>query len=153
MVWNATAVDDLFQETMMVAWRRIDQFDQGRPFGPWLRGIAANLVMAYYRKHKRDMLVCNEHVIDRLEEQVCAIEQRRGDTWDEKVDQLKRCISRLSENNREVIELRYLEGRSFAELLDEMGLSRDALKKRLWRAKQLLHKCLARKGVVLEATA
>ena len=40
---DTSDVDDLFQETMVVAWRRLDDFDQTRPFGPWLRGIARNL--------------------------------------------------------------------------------------------------------------
>ena len=30
-------VDDLFQETMIVAWRRLDDFDQTRSFAAWLR--------------------------------------------------------------------------------------------------------------------
>ena len=37
---DEAAVDDLFQETMLVAWKRLDECDLSRPFGPWLRGIA-----------------------------------------------------------------------------------------------------------------
>ena len=33
---------DLFQETMVVAWRRLDDFDHTRPFGPWLRGLPSS---------------------------------------------------------------------------------------------------------------
>ena len=43
---DEAAVDDLFQETMLVAWKRLDDCDLSRPFGPWLRGIAHRLVMA-----------------------------------------------------------------------------------------------------------
>ena len=35
----ASSVDDLFQETVLVAWRRLPDYDRARPFGAWLRGI------------------------------------------------------------------------------------------------------------------
>jgi len=37
---DQTAADDIWQETMLVAWRRFDDDDTTRPFGAWLRGIA-----------------------------------------------------------------------------------------------------------------
>ncbi len=36
LVRDEAAVDDLFQEAMVVAWRRLDECDLDRPFGPWL---------------------------------------------------------------------------------------------------------------------
>ena len=50
-VRDTHAVDDLFQESMLTAWRRLSEFDRTRSFGPWLRGIAAKLTLAYYRNH------------------------------------------------------------------------------------------------------
>ena len=47
LVRDEAAIDDLFQETMMVAWRRLDQCDLGRPFGPWVRGITSRIVLAH----------------------------------------------------------------------------------------------------------
>jgi RNA polymerase sigma factor (sigma-70 family) len=50
VVRDPATVDDLFQETMLTAWRKLDEFDRRRPFGAWLRGIAARLVLAERRK-------------------------------------------------------------------------------------------------------
>ena len=50
LVRDEAAVDDLFQETMVIAWRRIDDFDRSRSFGKWIRGIAGKLVLAHFRK-------------------------------------------------------------------------------------------------------
>ncbi len=50
-------VDDIWQETMIVAWRRLDDFDRSRPFGPWLRGIAARTVLAKLRNQRQFMQV------------------------------------------------------------------------------------------------
>jgi len=58
-------VDDLFQETMVVAWRRLDDFDHTRPFGAWLRGIARNLLLAHRREQSRRR--CTPVILDQLE--------------------------------------------------------------------------------------
>src|SRR4030095_1216705 len=50
LVLDSSAIHDLFQETMLVAWRRLADYDRARPFGPWLRGIAGVLVMEHRRK-------------------------------------------------------------------------------------------------------
>src|SRR5688572_18668698 len=49
---NATDADDLFQQTCLEAWRSLDRYDKARPIGPWLRGIASNLVFVHWRKSK-----------------------------------------------------------------------------------------------------
>ncbi|MGI9472474.1 MAG: sigma factor [Rubripirellula sp.] len=68
LVRDQAAVDDLFQESMVVAWQRLAECELDRPFGPWLRGIASRLVFAHYRKQKTDPLPLHEsvlHIVDR----------------------------------------------------------------------------------------
>src|SRR2546423_13159072 len=52
LVGADSSFDDLFQETMLVAWRRLPDYDRARPFAPWLRGIAQVLVMEHARKKR-----------------------------------------------------------------------------------------------------
>ena len=54
-VYNEAAADDLFQETMLIAWRKIGEYDRSRPFGAWLRGIAKRLALAHFRKASREV--------------------------------------------------------------------------------------------------
>ena len=49
-------LDDIWQESMLVAWRKLDEFDRSKPFGPWLRGIAARTLMASRRVASRFVL-------------------------------------------------------------------------------------------------
>ena len=44
---------DLAQDTFLRAYRRLDQFDSSRRFGPWLFRIGVNLTLDYLRKRKR----------------------------------------------------------------------------------------------------
>jgi tmRNA-binding protein len=42
---DAVAAEDVLQETFLVAWRILDRYDRKLPFGPWVRGIAAKLLL------------------------------------------------------------------------------------------------------------
>ena len=152
VVWNPAVVEDLFQETMLVAWRRLPEYDQTRPFGPWLRGIAARLVMAHARKAKRDLMVCDDSVMEYLDQQVQRISQRSGDSWDERLVALRQCVAALPEAHRQAISLRYLEGRTADGIAGLLDVTREAIKKRLQRARALLLACLRRKGILLESS-
>lgn len=69
---------------MLVAWKRLDDCDLSRPFGPWLRGIAHRLVLAHYRKQKRNPLPLSDEVLEIVDEHFENIHAHPGDTWDEK---------------------------------------------------------------------
>ena len=150
VVWRSAAVDDLFQETMLVAWRRLAEYDRTRPFGPWLRGIASRLVLAHARKAKRDVLAHDENVMQYLDEQVQRISQLNGDTWDDKVAALRECLAALPEIPKQAISLRYLDGCPAGRIAARLGVTREAIKKRLQRGRAQLLLCLQHKGILVE---
>ena len=139
------AVDDLFQETMLTAWRTLDRFDRSRPFGPWLRGIAGKLVLAHRRKAADAHLLCNEDVLEHLDHRLSALESQPGDTFDEKLAVLQKCIEALPERYREVVRLRYRLDLSGEAIAERMHVAAEAVKKRLQRARVRLLDCFNRK--------
>jgi RNA polymerase sigma-70 factor len=150
IVRNQSVIDDLFQETMLIAWQKLDEYDRARPFGPWLRGIAANLVMAHFRKAKNDIMVFEGETLEYLSQQLQHISERSGDTWDEKIAALKNCIEALPDHNRQAINLRYLEDNSVPQIAAASETTVETIKKRLQRARAQLLDCLRRKKVVME---
>src|SRR5262245_17278414 len=42
---DAASAEDQAQEAFIRAYQRLDQFDADRPFGPWVRRVAANLCL------------------------------------------------------------------------------------------------------------
>ncbi|MGD9690658.1 MAG: RNA polymerase sigma factor [Phycisphaerales bacterium] len=138
-------VDDLFQETMLVAWRRLEEFDRSRPFGPWLRGIAAHLVLAHRRKAgARRTMSCEPEVLEELERQFSALSARPGDTFRQRVEALRRCLDRLPEQMREAIELAYARGMMLRQIALALGSGEEAIKKRVQRAREALADCFTR---------
>jgi RNA polymerase sigma-70 factor len=153
VVINGSVIDDLFQETMLTAWQKLDEYDRSRPFGPWLRGIAANLVKAYYRKSKSDFMLCDDEVLEQISKHLQYISERSGDTWDEKIAALTHCIEALSEHHRQVVNLRYFEKTPASQIAAILNTSVETIKKRLQRARAQLLECLKRKKVVIEIKA
>ena len=150
-VRNQNAVEDLFQETMLVAWRRLNEYNRSCPFGPWIRGIAAKLIIAHFRKAKSDIMVTGCETLEYLSRQIEHIHERPGDTWEQKIDALKHCIEALPDNYREMIELRYFKYQSVLRISEVTKISMVAVRKRLQRARAQLLDCLRRKKVIVEA--
>lgn len=141
-------VDDLFQETMVVAWRRLDDFDQTRSFGPWLRGIAKHLVLAHSRKKAR--WLCSSAALDQIDARICQIWARPGNTWNEKLELVQACVDSLPEHYRQPVCLRYFQHQAIGQISMTMELSTAAVKKRLQRARSLVLECIEGKLTPLE---
>lgn len=144
-VSQKTAVDDIWQETMLTAWRRWDDYDRSRPFGAWLRGIASNNVLAWHRKHSREPVWCDESTLEHFSAAFAGIQQLAGDTFQEKLEALRACIGALPADYHEVIRLRYEEGLMPAAVAETLSLKTETVKKQLQRAKALLHECISLK--------
>ena len=146
---HVTDVDDLFQETMVVAWKRLDDFDQTRPFGPWLRGIARKLLLAHRRKEIP--YCCTDVILDRLEFRLAQLSRRHGDTWNDKLDILRGCVQGLPDRYCAVVTRRYFQQQAIPQVSATLRLSSAAVKKRLQRARALVLDCMERKLGTLEA--
>ena len=141
----ASAVDDLWQETMFTAWRRWDDYDRTRPFGAWLRGIAAKNILAWYRKNAREHAILDPAELEVADREFDRLQELPGDTFDDKLVALRECISKLPENYRDTVLLRYEKGLKPAELAATISRNAETVKKRLHRAKTMLLHCIRRK--------
>ncbi|MEZ6096493.1 MAG: sigma-70 family RNA polymerase sigma factor [Pirellulaceae bacterium] len=150
-VRDSHAVDDLFQETVLTAWKRLDDFDRSRPIGPWLRGIASRLMLAHFRKSTAAALPIGTAEVEWLEHRFEAIQRKPGDSFEDKLEALRECIANLPENYRAPIRMRYSEGCSFEEVCETLRLAHETLRKRISRAKQKLAVCLDSKLQLGEA--
>jgi RNA polymerase sigma-70 factor len=144
---DRAAAEDLFQETMLVAWRKIGSYDRARPFGAWLRGIARMLVLAHYRRGMRETPL-SEDQLEYVDEQMTHIEHQSGDTFDEKIAALRDCVARLEPEYRQTIEMHYQQGKTTDWMAAQLAITREAIQKRLQRARQQLAECLQRKAVL-----
>ena len=134
-------VDDLFQETMLTAWRRLPDYDRDRPFGPWLRGIATRLALKHRERRARDMLNCDSAVLEALEHRFAGL-SRSPDGFGDAVDRLLFCLRRLPDKIRVAVELVYRQGLGLRQVATRLGASEEAVKKRVQRGRRLLAECV-----------
>lgn len=143
-VHDAAEEDELFQRTMITAWQSLHRFDPSRPFGPWLRGIAAHHVMAWRRARRRAPSPLEQEFLDQLALSATRLEHRAGDTLDERLESLRECLGRLPNDARETLRLRYTEELDGAAMAARLSVTVEAIKKRVQRARTMLADCLAR---------
>jgi RNA polymerase sigma-70 factor (ECF subfamily) len=143
LVFRSDIVDDLFQETMLVAWRRLGECDTSRPFGPWLRGIAAHLVMEHRRKTAtRGMLPVEPDLLAALEAEFDRFEKLPGDSFQDRLARLRACLDRLPPLMRDALDMAYVKGMPLRALAVAVEATEEAIKKRVQRARQLLADCI-----------
>ena len=141
VVRSVDLVDDLFQETMLTAWRRLPDYDRSRPFGPWLRGIAVRRVLKHRDRAARDLLHCDPAVLESLERRFEEFAPH-PDAFRESLERLTTCLGRLTGKIRDAILLTYREGLRLREVARRMEATEEAVKKRVQRGRQLLAECL-----------
>jgi RNA polymerase sigma-70 factor (ECF subfamily) len=137
---------DVVQDAMLAAAAGMDDYFERRPlaFVPWLRGLAAARVNDAYRRHvradrrsvSREYLPASEPFVERL---VAATSSpSAGLRKRERAGQVRVALDQLPPRDREILELRYLEGLSTADAADTLGITESAAKVRLLRAMQRL---------------
>ena len=153
MAWNDALVEDAFQEAIIVAWRRLPDFDRSRPFAPWLRGIARNTLLGIARKHQRRREIVGEAAALHIEEQLGRIESAPADCFADRLQPLKECMQRLAPEQREAVELVYAQSLDPRVAASAAGTNDETFRKRLYRARLQLAECLRMKGFLDGAPA
>jgi RNA polymerase sigma-70 factor (ECF subfamily) len=138
-------VDDLAQEVFLAALSRIDTFRREDDFGAWLRGIARNKLLTYYRTQSRRSAALQKFR-DAITQTVEADLERAAEMDKaESISRLLGCISKLPEKMRRVVRAG-LEGTKPAELATQLSTTVGVIYNLHYKANQLLRDCL-RKGV------
>lgn len=151
-IQDPSTVDDIFQETMLIAWRRFSDYDPTKPLAKWLRGIARKLILAHFSRLQKHPVLCSEDILDILEDRLSHIGRQVGDTWADKVSALDICLQQLPEPMSKCIKLFYQDDQKTQEIALVVNATREVVKKRLQRARSLIVDCLRRKGLFPEVT-
>jgi len=131
---------DAAQEAFFRAMRAADKLDRARPVFPWLARIVSNICIDWLRRRG----VLHFDGAERLA-QVSSCEPEPDEVLSAiaDVDKLRRCIDRLPELYRTAVVLKYQAGLSNLEISDSLKITREALRVRLFRAKQMLRQLFA----------
>jgi RNA polymerase sigma-70 factor (ECF subfamily) len=131
---------NILQETNLVIWRKAADFTLGGNFGAWARSIALWQVKAWLRDRRRDRHIFSFELIGQLAERPAAfadIGPRR--------QALRKCVTVLQEDERELLRQRYCEGFSILEIAKRFQKTPSAVKSGLFRVRKTLRLCVERR--------
>ncbi len=148
---RAEAVDDIAQDTFLLAWQKIAEFAAGGDFGAWVGQIARRLIANERRKDARRSRLLAGEITDLLLQM--AAENEHGVVRMQKAEELavlRGCLEELPAHGREIIRLRYFENQSPGAIASHLGRPSDAIRQMLLRLRRKLLECVeGRLGVEL----
>lgn len=147
MVRDVDLVPDLAQETFIRAYRAIPQFRGESAFYTWLYRIAVNTAKKALVELKRDPLVLeSSRVLGEDDDETSRVENELtdGETPEavlasrEIASAVNASIEALSEDLRQAITLREIEGLSYEEIAVVMNCPIGTVRSRIFRAREAI---------------
>jgi len=134
--------EDLVQETVLKAWRAWDSYETGTNCKAWLLTILRNTFINEFRQKKsRPDPVDYDDVEERPVWSQLRQEDPSGEFFDSIIDdEIVEAIEELPEDFRVTLVLSDLDGLSYAEISEQLGIPEGTVKSRLYRARQRLQK-------------
>jgi RNA polymerase sigma factor (sigma-70 family) len=138
-------VDDAFQATFLVLFRKAGTIRRRPSLASWLYGVAFRIA----RKAKSQS--CQRQAHEQRVIGASPAEPWREAAWREICAVLDEELQGLSEKYRASLVLCYLEGRTRDEAAHQLGWSLRTLQRRLERGREILRARLMRRGLTLSA--
>ena len=135
--------EDITQETFLQVYQKLETLEDPTRFPGWLYVIADRLCIAWLRRNQRHTEPLEDTDISEVETEAYSqyIATEHAKTFaDARRDLVEELLAKLKEGNRTVITLHYLEGMTYAEISNFLGVSENTIKSRLRRARQQLKK-------------
>ena len=135
--------EDITQETFLQAYQKLETLEDPTRFPRWLYVIADRLCIAWLRKNQRHTEPLEETDLSGIETEAYSrfVATEHAETFAEaRRDLVEKLLAKLKRNNRTVITLHYLEGMTYAEIVNFLGVPENTIRSRLLRARQQLKK-------------
>lgn len=142
MMGNHEDAQDVLQEAFVKSWQTLHRFDLNRSFGPWFFQIVRNHCRDVLRSRKARFSreVLGEHM-----ETLPADPERGPERRLERrlaKERLWRALAKLTEDHREIIVLKELEGFRYGEIAGILRVPEGTVASRLFHARRALAEAL-----------
>jgi RNA polymerase sigma-70 factor (ECF subfamily) len=136
LVVNDSDADDIMQDTSTIMWKKFDDFKLGTDFVAWGVTIAKYRILEY-RNKKRDYALSEDTLkmlADESEQMMPEMEARYRI--------LQGCLSKLKEQDRNLLKLRYTYSHSAKMIAKRIGMTVNMVYRHMSRIKLLLIHCV-----------
>jgi RNA polymerase sigma-70 factor (ECF subfamily) len=142
LVRDPALAEDLTSDVFLTVWRQAHRFEARAAATTWLLAIARYTALAELRRRARPPAgEAATEASDPADNPEAHFEtKRRGEI-------LRKCLSRLSREHREIIDLVYYHEKSVQEVADIVGIPGNTVKTRMFYARRRLSELLQAEGV------
>jgi RNA polymerase sigma-70 factor (ECF subfamily) len=141
LVHNMQDAEEVYQQACLTLWHKFDVFQPGTDFAKWACSVAYLEVMNFLR-HKRDGRL---RFSDEFLAELATWEgEQSADDADRRISALQRCMERLREGDRQLIELRYLGVQAVVSIAQQFGRTPQSICNSLGRIRASLMECINR---------
>ncbi len=149
-VSNTEDTLDIAQETFLKVYKSLSTFKGESSFSSWIYRVAKNCALDFLRKKKPASMS-----LDSTDEEGATIDVPDTDVKSNPEDAalkseaenvLFKAMQKLSDEHREMITLRDLNGFTYEEIASLLGLEAGTVKSRLFRAREALRKILIKEN-------
>jgi RNA polymerase sigma-70 factor (ECF subfamily) len=136
--------EDLSQEIFLKVFRSLEKFNRDADFSTWLSSVARNYCIDHYRASKREKEVVVEDLVAMDLAPAASGNPYRALEDRDRRSFLRRGLELLPVKLREAVVLRDLQGLSYQEMADRLGLPEGTVKSRINRGREELARLLLR---------
>ncbi|GMN05719.1 sigma-70 family RNA polymerase sigma factor [Croceitalea sp. MTPC5] len=137
---NENDAEDITVQTFSKAFDKINTFDEAYEFGTWLIAISKNIHVDLIRKRKKNVLTDSKHSKNDEVHKILDESPSAEDNLiiEQNLATLLAHIKKLKPHYQKVINLRFFNEMSYAEIANELNEPVNNIKVKLLRAKKLL---------------
>ena len=142
---DQSVVADVFQESLMAVARSGRNLNDSSRLWPWLAAIAHNQVALHWRKHHRCQteLLATEPISGELTPEETMLRQENS-------EQVRSILVEMSPEHVSVLEAKYMDDMSVAEIVAAFGGTTESVRSRLARARREFSKRIQSRSLVDE---
>ena len=139
MVRNLDDAQDVLQETCLTLWEKYDDYDPQTPFCAWAFTVARFKVLSHVDRKRRRSRQFNPQVLAELAAIQASILPEESDA---RRDALRRCIEKLSQQQRSLLWKCYETTRSVKQTAEQLGRTPHSVHNSLRWIRQKLMECI-----------
>ncbi len=143
IVRNQATAEDLISEVFLDVWRQAGKFEGRSAVSTWLLSIARFKALSALRRRPDEELdeEAAEQIEDTADDPEAALEKK------DKAAILRQCLTALSTDHREIIDLVYYHEKSVEEVAEIVGIPEATVKTRMFYARKKLSELLKERGI------
>jgi len=141
LLGSTAQAEEVFQEVCVILWREYETFQLGTDFVKWVAVVAHNQVRKFRRQQKQVGFQLVDITFDLLASE--AVE--RVDLFDYRRDALRRCLTKLSNADRSLVQECYQDHKvNFKATAHKLGRPENTVYKAMNRIRRVLFECINR---------